>query len=51
MQQPAGSGEARIVRAAPVSDELRRRRQIRALRKLIERAALLEAEERHDLAR
>jgi hypothetical protein len=40
-----------IVVAAPVHDELRRRRQMRALRKLVERAAQLEAEERRDLAR
>jgi hypothetical protein len=40
-----------VVIAGPVHDELRRRRQVRALRKLLERAAELEAKERHDVAR
>jgi hypothetical protein len=40
-----------VVVAAPVHDELLRRRQVRALRKLLERTAQIDAEGRHDVAR
>jgi hypothetical protein len=44
VSQPATPAAATLVQALPAHDELRRLRQIRALRRLLERAAELEAE-------